>query len=612
MFRKAAARIVALLLLVAAGAGCWPTPTAAPPAEAVAAPTATPAPAPTSAPTAAPTEAATPTAMPSSFESVDGVRVFGYLGRVVSGPAGGADDDRVQLLPADQVPPYGVQGSTAEIEQRLAEARDRAGVEGELNLYGVFECGVQEVNGCRLVVDRLRLPGEQTDPDQVSGLAGRLVSLGAGAQYDDQLVLAGPLPVEIGVTSAWFENGYFMLRDTLASLRDTGEVVQLDGLIISGANDVNGVQLQVQAVYRDGVAVDPLGDWRTFEDAALGLSLRYPPEARIEQDGGPFVTIAWDDVALVIGSRLATQETSIIWGRTESLEPTGEALIAGAREPRLGWMVDGRLLGLRYGQRGNIRDGDEIQRGDRKITVSLWQLGPDWFTRGDLTPDEVERADIILSTLAVLDAAPMGVGMANPASVYCEEQGGQLDIRTDAQGGQYGVCIFADGSECDEWAFFRGECGPVGNGEGEQAVKPLTYVHGELGVGLVAPAEWTIEEGADHLILRRESAGGAYMLFIGARPEGASEPVFRTGMPAGECESGGQVRVFNYLLARDVLVFEGKVKVVSYGVARSGGLEFFCYLDALQQAGQTYADLDIPADVQAEADGIISSLTFAR
>ena len=58
--------------------------------------------------------------------------------------------------------------------------------------------------------------------------------------------------------------------------------------------------------------------------------------------------------------------------------------------------------------------------------------------------------------------APDGgdVGLANPASVYCEEQGYTLEIRTDASGNQYGVCIFPDGSECEEWAFFRGECGP--------------------------------------------------------------------------------------------------------------------------------------------------------
>lgn len=38
-------------------------------------------------------------------------------------------------------------------------------------------------------------------------------------------------------------------------------------------------------------------------------------------------------------------------------------------------------------------------------------------------------------------------GMPNPASVYCEEQGGTLEIRTNADGSQYGVCLFEDGSE---------------------------------------------------------------------------------------------------------------------------------------------------------------------
>jgi len=50
------------------------------------------------------------------------------------------------------------------------------------------------------------------------------------------------------------------------------------------------------------------------------------------------------------------------------------------------------------------------------------------------------------------------VGMANPASVYCINQSGSLNIRSDAEGNQYGVCIFDDGSECEEWKFFRAEC----------------------------------------------------------------------------------------------------------------------------------------------------------
>jgi putative hemolysin len=51
--------------------------------------------------------------------------------------------------------------------------------------------------------------------------------------------------------------------------------------------------------------------------------------------------------------------------------------------------------------------------------------------------------------------------MPNPASVYCEQNGNTSEIRTAADGSQSGVCIFPDGSTCDEWAYFRGECGPA-------------------------------------------------------------------------------------------------------------------------------------------------------
>jgi hypothetical protein len=50
-------------------------------------------------------------------------------------------------------------------------------------------------------------------------------------------------------------------------------------------------------------------------------------------------------------------------------------------------------------------------------------------------------------------------GMPNPASVYCTKTGNKLEIRTAADGSQNGLCVFPDGSTCDEWAYFRGECG---------------------------------------------------------------------------------------------------------------------------------------------------------
>ena len=71
---------------------------------------------------------------------------------------------------------------------------------------------------------------------------------------------------------------------------------------------------------------------------------------------------------------------------------------------------------------------------------------------------------LILSALIIsgcgTSATQPTTGLANPASVYCEEQGYTLEMRTD-ENGTYGVCIFPDGSECEEWAFYRGECKPA-------------------------------------------------------------------------------------------------------------------------------------------------------
>jgi putative hemolysin len=56
------------------------------------------------------------------------------------------------------------------------------------------------------------------------------------------------------------------------------------------------------------------------------------------------------------------------------------------------------------------------------------------------------------------DSQSYQVGVANPASVYCEDQGGRSEIVNNPDGSQGGDCVFPDGSKCDEWAFFRKEC----------------------------------------------------------------------------------------------------------------------------------------------------------
>lgn len=75
-------------------------------------------------------------------------------------------------------------------------------------------------------------------------------------------------------------------------------------------------------------------------------------------------------------------------------------------------------------------------------------------------------AGIFLVFLLIAVGCQAEANLPNPASVYCEENGGKLEIREDESGGQVGYCLFEDGSECEEWAFYREACSP-----GDQVVK---------------------------------------------------------------------------------------------------------------------------------------------
>ncbi|MBN1120776.1 MAG: DUF333 domain-containing protein [Anaerolineae bacterium] len=125
------------------------------------------------------------------------------------------------------------------------------------------------------------------------------------------------------------------------------------------------------------------------------------------------------------------------------------------------------------------------------------------------------KVGVLFAVMALLALIASGcqpkeaeAGLPNPASVYCEEQGGKLEIR-DEEGGQRGVCIFDDGSECDEWAYFRSECQPgdslvIPTAVPEVPVTPegegwLLYQNEEPGYSFLYPADATIYPGDDPL-----------------------------------------------------------------------------------------------------------------
>jgi putative hemolysin len=85
-------------------------------------------------------------------------------------------------------------------------------------------------------------------------------------------------------------------------------------------------------------------------------------------------------------------------------------------------------------------------------------------------------------------AAPQ---LVNPASENCIAKGGELRIESAGDGGQYGVCLFEDNRQCEEWAMLRDAC-PVG---------------GIRITGYITPqARYCAIRGGDYLITREQTA----------------------------------------------------------------------------------------------------------
>jgi putative hemolysin len=136
----------------------------------------------------------------------------------------------------------------------------------------------------------------------------------------------------------------------------------------------------------------------------------------------------------------------------------------------------GNLIPFCYHVRHNV-DLDKVTGNQRKIEILII-----WNNR---KKEKMKRIFIFTMILMALIACTVAVraiigyfsvtqatsdstatnipqaGIPNPASVYCEQQGNKHEIQMASDGSQPGICTFPDGSTCEEWAYYRGECGPA-------------------------------------------------------------------------------------------------------------------------------------------------------
>lgn len=253
------------------------------------------------------------------------------------------------------------------------------------------------------------------------------------------------------------------------------------------------------------------------------------------------------------------------------------------------------------------------------------------------TPQPQPTTDPVLTDTPLAD-------MPNPASVYCEGQGYKIEIRTAADGSQSGACIFPDGSECDEWAYFRGECAPASQG-GSTPTSPMdpasqvsteiptplpivpadyqgwwTYTHAVYGFSIMLPGEWVVDETTSdplmtgHLIiLHPEKEVENLSLRVTFRNIGEEALLWPTGVGQGEFVHHGTLDVAGQPVVRILLVCPtGQVNSIWYHQSDSqaniqrGNLEFgFIYSFTGIYCQEGYS---LSGEVQRVGEMIIASL----
>lgn len=260
-------------------------------------------------------------------------------------------------------------------------------------------------------------------------------------------------------------------------------------------------------------AIEQASDlWQVYTDEATGLSLRYPGNVVIDNDGK-----AGDVLRLTVGTQNIDEmpdQAPLGYGKENSManmaalakgeygNPYGFALaeskkvrsLAGANAQE--FMVLARfevcdvtfqrnlyffnnnhlvvlsLLGPKeaiqkessqYFKQDAQNCGQELiwdfgLQGDFYNALDSGQgesVAQEWFDAFEQIADTIEltQQDNVHPVRNDGSDEPVsnGVQIANPASVYCEENDGTLDLKS-------GMCTFPNGKSCEEWAFFRGEC----------------------------------------------------------------------------------------------------------------------------------------------------------
>lgn len=214
-----------------------------------------------------------------------------WYGHIASMPEGSQYDD-VLILNPEGTGEFGLAGATPEIEAEIRTLRDGEGTQTYVHLWGAFDCGVDDVNGCQLLVDRLQYGAQMTE-ENISNWIGTIegFTFNMGPVYG--FVLDSEVPMAYGIYASQDPS----LQAEIERLRDTETLVQVSGKLLVGFPDVNATRIEISSleVVEEGTAVqptlvsaiDPTVDYQVYINNRYGYQFKYPADRATLSFYGP-------------------------------------------------------------------------------------------------------------------------------------------------------------------------------------------------------------------------------------------------------------------------------------------------------------------------------------
>jgi hypothetical protein len=135
------------------------------------------------------------------------------------------------------------------------------------------------------------------------------------------------------------------------------------------------------------------------------------------------------------------------------------------------------------------------------------------------------------------------------------------------------------------------------------------YTNLDYGFSFHYPPDWTLEERLHTLVFHHQVVD-TLRFTVEYRRVTEDLWVFRTGVPAGEFVPRGSVPFLGRELSRNVLVYEGKIKQISYSYGDATPWTDVVFGIVLEDFNTPYEAVDLPEEVQRQIDQVVTSFVL--